>query len=128
MLSCGEPQNRRIANTALDRLVLGLSSCQLAQAIAEWQKQHSIVRWQRNKAVVLVELHRIFIDGINDQSVSGDLSDGRSLDGINPTPDFFICDITDAVPKGDMAGMEHPLFSLSTKPDMRTRRYEHNNA
>lgn len=27
-----------------------------------------------------------------------------------------------------MAGMEHPLFSLSTKPDMRTRRYEHNNA
>lgn len=46
----------------------------------------------------------------------------------HPTPDFFICDVTDAVPKGDMAGMEHPLFSLSTKPDMRTRRYEHNNS
>lgn len=45
-----------------------------------------------------------------------------------PTPDFFICDITDAVPKGDMAGMEHPLFSLSTKPDMRTRRYNHNDS
>lgn len=39
--------------------------------------------------------------------------------------DFFVCDIFDAVPKGDMASMEHPLFSLSTKPDLRVRRYEH---
>ena len=31
--------------------------------------------------------------------------------------DLFVCDILDAVPKGDMASMEHPLFSLSTKPD-----------
>lgn len=42
-----------------------------------------------------------------------------------PQPDFFSCDILDAVPKGDMASMEHPIFSLSTKPDHRTRRYEH---
>lgn len=42
-----------------------------------------------------------------------------------PAPDFFSCDILDAVPKGDMASMEHPVFSLSTKPDYRTRRYEH---
>ena len=42
-----------------------------------------------------------------------------------PTPDFFVCDILDAAPKGDMASMEHPIFSLSTKPDLRTRRYEH---
>lgn len=41
------------------------------------------------------------------------------------TPDFFVCDILDAAPKGDMASMEHPIFSLSTKPDLRTRRYEH---
>lgn len=34
----------------------------------------------------------------------------------NPTPDFFVSDIFDAVPKGDMASMEHPIFSLSTKP------------
>ncbi|WP_145029461.1 replication initiator protein A [Caulifigura coniformis] len=40
-------------------------------------------------------------------------------------PDFFSCDILDAAPKGDMASMEHPIFSLSTKPDHRTRRYEH---
>lgn len=44
----------------------------------------------------------------------------------NAQRDFFVCDIFDAVPKGDMASMEHPLFSLSTKPDRRIRRYEHN--
>ena len=32
--------------------------------------------------MVLVELHRIFIDSINAQRVSGDLSGSRSLDGI----------------------------------------------
>lgn len=40
--------------------------------------------------------------------------------------DFFVCDIFDAAPKGDMASMEHPIFSLSTKPDRHIRRYEHN--
>lgn len=39
--------------------------------------------------------------------------------------DFFVCDIFDAAPKGDMASMEHPIFSLSTKPDRHIRRYEH---
>jgi plasmid replication initiation protein len=43
----------------------------------------------------------------------------------HPTPDFFVCDLMDAAPKGDMASMEHPIFSLSTKPDHRVRRYEH---
>ena len=43
-----------------------------------------------------------------------------------PTRDFFICDVLDAVPKDDMASMEHPIFSLSTKPDSRRRKYEHN--
>lgn len=42
-----------------------------------------------------------------------------------PTPDFFVCDVIDAAPKADMASMEHPIFSLSTKPDHRIRRYEH---
>jgi hypothetical protein len=41
-----------------------------------------------------------------------------------PVPDFFVCDIMDAAPKSDMASMEHPVFSLSTKPDHRVRRYE----
>lgn len=38
--------------------------------------------------------------------------------------DFFVCDIFDASLKGDMASMAHPIFSLSTKPDRRIRRYE----
>lgn len=42
----------------------------------------------------------------------------------HPQKDMFVCDIVDAVPKGDMSSMEHPVFSLSTKPDMRPRRYE----
>jgi plasmid replication initiation protein len=44
----------------------------------------------------------------------------------HPTPDFFVCDIFDAPLKDDMASMEHPIFSLSTKPDTTVRRYEHN--
>lgn len=43
----------------------------------------------------------------------------------HPTLDFFVVDVFDATPKGDMASMEHPIFSLSTKPDHRIRRYEH---
>lgn len=39
--------------------------------------------------------------------------------------DFFLCDVSDAAPKADMAGMEHPIYSLSTKPDHQPRRYEH---
>lgn len=30
----------------------------------------------------------------------------------------------DAVPKGDMAGMEHPFFTLSKKPDLKIREYQ----
>ncbi len=42
--------------------------------------------------------------------------------------DFFTCDIFEALTsfKDDMASMEHPVFSLSTKTDTRTLRYEHN--
>lgn len=42
----------------------------------------------------------------------------------HPQKDLFVCDIIDAVPKGDMASMEHPVFTLSTKPDFKPRRYE----
>ena len=41
----------------------------------------------------------------------------------HPEPDFFICDIFDAAPKSDTASMEHPLFTLSTKPDTTAREY-----
>ena len=39
--------------------------------------------------------------------------------------DFFVCDILDAIPKDDMASMEHPIFSLSTRPDRRVLKYAH---
>jgi plasmid replication initiation protein len=39
--------------------------------------------------------------------------------------DFFIADIQDVVPKGDLASMEHPLFALRPG-DRRVRRYERN--
>lgn len=42
----------------------------------------------------------------------------------HPQKDLFVCDIVDAVPKGDMASMEHPVFTLSTKPDFKPRRYQ----
>lgn len=42
-----------------------------------------------------------------------------------PNRDFFLCDVFDALPKDDLASMEHPIFSLSTKPDRRILRYEH---
>jgi plasmid replication initiation protein len=41
-------------------------------------------------------------------------------------PDFFLCDILDAIPKDDVATMEHPVFSLATRPDRRILHYVHN--
>jgi len=42
-----------------------------------------------------------------------------------PQRDFFVCDFFAAVPKHDLASMEHPLFSLSTRPDRRILSYTH---
>ena len=44
----------------------------------------------------------------------------------HPNKDFFILDVSDASPKDDLASMEHPVFSLSAKPDMRELEYQHN--
>jgi plasmid replication initiation protein len=41
--------------------------------------------------------------------------------------DFFVCDILDALPKDDLVSMEHPIFSLATRPDLRILHYAHNN-
>ena len=41
----------------------------------------------------------------------------------HPQRDFFIADILDALPKGDLNSMEHPLFALKAG-DKRIRRYE----
>ena len=51
---------------------------------------------------------------------------GRGLAPHRHGGDFFICDILDALPKDDMASMEHPLFSLATRPDRRILEYAHN--
>ena len=40
--------------------------------------------------------------------------------------DFFVCDFLGVAPKHDLASMEHPLFSLSTRPDRRILTYRHN--
>ena len=43
-----------------------------------------------------------------------------------PDRDFFTCDFGEVIPKSDIASMEHPLFTLSTKTDTAIRNYEHN--
>ena len=48
---------------------------------------------------------------------------------VKPLPaqkDFFVCDVKDIVPKGDIGSMEHPIFSLSNK-DMRVLEYVNGN-
>lgn len=42
----------------------------------------------------------------------------------HPQQDLFVLDIADVVPKDDTASMEHPLFSLATKPDHRHLHYQ----
>ena len=34
----------------------------------------------------------------------------------HPIQDFFICDVTDAIPKDDMGSMEHPIFEDHRDP------------
>lgn len=44
----------------------------------------------------------------------------------HPMGDFFVCDFLGAAPKDDLGSMEHPIFSLSTRPDRRVLHYAHN--
>jgi hypothetical protein len=41
----------------------------------------------------------------------------------HPNLDLFVLDIADAVSKDDLASMEHPLFSLATKLNIRHLEY-----
>jgi plasmid replication initiation protein len=43
----------------------------------------------------------------------------------HPVRDFFVLDALDVAPRSDMASMEHPIFSLSTKPETRPLKYTH---
>lgn len=47
------------------------------------------------------------------------------LSPVGVRPGFFLCDIFDAIPKDDLATMEHPVFTLCTRPDLRVLSYEH---
>lgn len=60
---------------------------------------------------------------VPEQSGGGQGRAGTSLRGGG---DFFVCDILAAMPKHDLASMEHPIFSLATRPDRRILTYEHN--
>ena len=50
----------------------------------------------------------------------------KKLTNRHQQKDFFICDIAETL-KDDMSSMEHPIFSLSKKPEFRLLRYERNN-
>jgi plasmid replication initiation protein len=43
----------------------------------------------------------------------------------HPVRDFFVLDPLDVAPRSDMASMEHPIYSLSTKPETRILKYTH---
>ena len=63
-------------------------------------------------------------ENTNDQAVPGDALRERSpLLPVRHKADFFVCDVLDAALKGDNASMEHPIFSLSKKPDLKVRTY-----
>jgi len=51
---------------------------------------------------------------------------GQLLPDRHPNRDFFIADLVEWAVKDDRHSMEHPMFSLSKKPDRKIRRYEHN--
>jgi len=61
--------------------------------------------------------------GTGDTSLTGV---GGLLPQRHQQGDFFLCDVLGAVPKDDIASMEHPLFSLATRPDRRILSYAHN--
>lgn len=44
----------------------------------------------------------------------------------HPNKDFFVLDIRDSSPRDDLASMEHPFYSLSSKPELRELEYENN--
>ena len=68
-------------------------------------------------------------DNTKDSLTVGDNTKERSpLLPVRHQRDFFVCDVFDAALKGDSASMEHPIFSLSKKPDMKTRRYDNGNS
>ena len=62
---------------------------------------------------------------VNETTNDKELDRPRLLPERHPNPELFVCDVLDAIPKDDLASMEHPVFSLATKPDRRILNYAH---
>jgi plasmid replication initiation protein len=60
------------------------------------------------------------------QDTAGHGAKPRLLPDRHPVRDFFVADLLEWALKDDFHSMEHPIFSLSKKPDHRVRHYEHN--
>ena len=75
--------------------------------------------------MVDLELDITVVEGIVEDGRAGASGKLALLPERHPHHDLFICDVLDAIPKDDMASMEHPIFSLATRPDIRILRYEH---
>src|SRR5467141_940063 len=61
-----------------------------------------------------------------EQAPENSIVKSRLLPDRHPNRDFFVADILDWALKDDRHTMEHPMFSLSKKPDRKIRHYEHN--
>jgi hypothetical protein len=64
--------------------------------------------------------------GLTKPKIVSDAHRSSLLPERHPIRDFFIAEVLDWALKDDRHSMEHPMFSLSKKPDKRIRRYEHN--
>jgi len=74
-----------------------------------------------NHRLGVIETTNPAAGGAGGRQVAGTLLPDRHRQG-----DLFLCDVFDAIPKDDLASMEHPLFSLATRPDRRILSYAHN--
>ena len=54
------------------------------------------------------------------------MAEGQGREVEPAVADFFLCDVLSPVPKSDLGTMEHPVFSLATRPDRRVLSYAHN--
>jgi len=78
---------------------------------------------------VLARFQRVGERARKDESsslASGNETRGHMLPNRHPNRDFFVADLVEWAVKDDRHSMEHPMFSLSKKPDRKIRRYEHN--
>src|SRR6516225_6423847 len=73
---------------------------------------------------ILARFGRKIVNG--KEQLAGQGGGAGLLPDRHPVRDFFIPDILNWALKDDRHSMEHPFFSLSKKPDLEIRRYQHN--